>query len=221
MYYLFVAKDLHITAYIGKKVNNTIAKCNIKLVREINSYRVCYTDTLINLNVVTIYKLGDSELIYKFIEDVKAITEIELELLNKINYCINNDKSFKVSNLRELRKLDQYIIYSTTDYAGKQYHVNLIDFNNNNFINLCYNYDKEYKISKSDCYNYDKEYKISKSDYIFDFPDVYKNYKVIIIDNAFDFIPIDFFRKKQFTTDFMEYLVSLSLNEFDIKYFSK
>lgn len=27
--------------------------------------------------------------------------------------------------------------------------------------------------------------------------------------------------KKQFTTDFMEYLVSLSLNEFDIKYFSK
>lgn len=48
-----------------------------------------------------------------------------------------------------------------------------------------------------------------------------KNYKVIIIDNAFDFIPIDFFRKKQFTTDFMEYLVSLSLNEFDIKYFSK
>ena len=195
MYYLFVAKDLHITAYIGKKVNNTIAKCNIKLVREINSYRVCYTDTLINLNVVTIYKLGDSELIYKFIEDVKAITEIELELLNKINY------------LRELRKLDQYIIYSTTDYAGKQYRVNLIDFNNNNFINLCYNYDKEYKISKSD--------------YIFDFPDVYKNYKVIIIDNAFDFIPIDFFRKKQFTTDFMEYLVSLSLNEFDIKYFSK
>lgn len=139
MYYLFVAKDLHITAYIEKKVNNTIAKCNIKLVREINSYRVCYTDTLINLNVVTIYKLGDSELIYKFIEDVKAITEIELELLNKINYCINNNKSFKV----------------------------------------------------------------------------------IIIDNAFDFIPIDFFRKKQFTTDFMEYLVSLSLNEFDIKYFSK
>ena len=69
MYYLFVAKDLHITAYIGKKINNTIAKCNIKLVREINSYRVCYTDTLINLNVVTIYKLGDSELIYKFIED--------------------------------------------------------------------------------------------------------------------------------------------------------
>lgn len=128
-------------------------------------------------------------------------------MLNKINYCINNDKSFKVSNLRELRKLDQYIIYSTTDYVGKQYHVNLIDFNNNNFINLCYNYDKEYKISKSD--------------YIFDFPDVYKNYKVIIIDNAFDFIPIDFFRKKQFTTDFMEYLVSLSLNEFDIKYFSK
>lgn len=53
MYYLFVAKDLHITAYIGKKINNTIAKCNIKLVREINSYRVCYTDTLINLNVVT------------------------------------------------------------------------------------------------------------------------------------------------------------------------
>lgn len=207
MYYLFVAKDLHITAYIGKKINNTIAKCNIKLVREINSYRVCYTDTPINLNVVTIYKLGDSELIYKFIEDVKAITEIELELLNKINYCINNDKSFKVSNLRELRKLDQYIIYSTTDYVGKQYHVNLIDFNNNNFINLCYNYDKEYKISKSG--------------YIFDFPDVYKNYKVIIIDNAFDFIPIDFFRKKQFTTDFMEYLVSLSLNEFDIKYFSK
>ena len=81
----------------------------------------------------------------------------------------------------------------------------MIDFNNNNFINLCYNYDKEYKISKSD--------------YIFDFPDVYKNYKVIIIDNSFDFIPINFFRKKQFTTDFMEYLVSLSLNEFDIKYF--
>ena len=104
---------------LERKINNTIAKCNIKLVREINSYRVCYTDTLINLNVVTIYKLGDSELIYKFIEDVKAITEIELELLNKINYCINNDKSFKVSNLRELRKLDQYIIYSTTDYAGK------------------------------------------------------------------------------------------------------
>ena len=58
LYYKFlnyvVAKDLHITAYIGKKINNTIAKCNIKLVREINSYRVCYTDTLINLNVVTI-----------------------------------------------------------------------------------------------------------------------------------------------------------------------
>mgnify|MGYP007081493066 CR=1 FL=1 len=73
----------------------------------------------------------------------------------------------------------------------------MIDFNNNNFINLCYNYDKEYKISKSD--------------YIFDFPDVYKNYKVIIIDNSFDFIPINFFRKKQFTTDFMEYLVSTNL----------
>ena len=127
MYYLFVAKDLHITAYIGKKVNNTIAKCNIKLVREINSYRVCYTDTLINLNVVTIYKLGDSELIYKFIEDVKAITEIELELLNKINYCINNDKSFKVSNLHELRKLDQYIIFVITMTKNIKY-LNQITF---------------------------------------------------------------------------------------------
>lgn len=40
-------------------------------------------------------------------------------------------------------------------------------------------------------------------------------------NTCFDFIPNDFFQKKQILIDFMKYLILLSLNEFNIEYFDE
>lgn len=70
----------------------------------------------------------------------------------------------------------------------------------------------------------DKFSQIYKTKDLFDYKKLASINQFIILneDNTcFDFIPNDFFQKKQILIDFMKYLILLSLNEFNIEYFDE
>lgn len=206
MYYLFISKGKYITAYIGKKINKDIAKYIIKFANINGSYQIKDCRGLINLNSVSTYKLSNNEIICNFIENIKNISRIESIFLVKINYYIYNVTSCEIINPYEVRSLNRYITYNIKDgqHCGR-----LVDFKNNNFIDFLYK---------------DKFSQIYKTKDLFDYKKLASINQFIILneDNTcFDFIPNDFFQKKQILIDFMKYLILLSLNEFNIEYFDE
>lgn len=188
MYYLFISKGISTTAYIGKKSNNVIAECSIKLVKEFGSYRVCYTNTLVNLNIVQAYELGNGEIVDKFINKVQSITNLELTLLAQISQYIEHNEPIKTKY--DIRKSKRSIIYRPIE---NRYDVSVIDFKNDQFINFYY---------------LNREYKISKAVYAFD--NINNSYVINGVDNSFfDSIPNNFLKERQFLVEFMQHLVLL------------
>ena len=80
--------------------------------------------------------------------------------------------------------------------------------------------EKLNEIGEVDYYEFTSEDEVSNR--IKDANIILTNKVILNEDNTcFDFIPNDFFQKKQILIDFMKYLILLSLNEFNIEYFDE